>query len=109
MPLVGASGGLRACAGSRVAGEQVGRFETSCFERGHNPLLIASCATDDEGAAVVALLDVQAWVVVVVGWADAPEAVVAFLVAIHSPKDLLHRRLHAASLPAAPGRMMSTK
>src|SRR5215208_6945674 len=104
---MGAPDGLRACAGPWVVREQVGRFETSCFKRGHDPLLIASCAADDEGTAVVALLDVQDRVVVVVGWADAPEAVVAFLVAIHDLKNLLHRRLHALSHPAAPGRMMS--
>src|SRR5215213_27092 len=104
---MGAPDGLRACAGPWVIREQVGRFETSCLKRGHDPLLIASGAANDEGAAVLSLLDVQARVVVVVGWADAPEAVVAFLVAIHGLKDL-HYRFHALSFRAPPGRTTNT-
>src|SRR5215218_5919023 len=80
---MGAPGGLRACAGPWVIREQVGRFETSCLKRGHDPLLIAS------------------------GAANAPEAVVAFLVAIHGLKDL-HYRFHALSFRAPPGRTTNT-
>jgi len=54
--------------------------------------LIAPGAANDEGAAVVAFLDVQARCVVLVGGAEGPEAVPTLLDAF----DVLEKPIHGA-------------
>jgi hypothetical protein len=90
-----------------AVGEQLVPGYVTLLQGIEDPLLVAPCPADHEDLAVLSLLDVQARVVVVVGWADSPEAVVTFLVAIHDREDLFHRP-HALSLSAPPGRAIKT-
>jgi hypothetical protein len=52
--------------------------------------LIAPGAADHERAAVVTLLDVEAWVMVLVGRAERPKAVTPLLNALDVLKDLIN-------------------
>ena len=82
--------GFGAGSGSLVVREQVPRLEPARFEGVHNARLLAPGAADHERTAVVALLNVEAWVVVVVGGAEGPEAVALLLDALDVLEDLIH-------------------
>lgn len=84
--------GFGAGSGSLLFREQVPRLEPARFEGVHNVRLLAPGAADHERTAVAALLDVEAWVMVVVGRADGPEAVPSLLDAF----DVLEHPIHGA-------------